>query len=61
MSNRLETSYFQRFRSLRPQVVFGFHTGLPKGRSNLSPWNWLTMAWGVLRMPSFDPMMMALC
>ena len=36
-------------------VIYGFHTNLPS-RTMLSPLAWARMAWGMARMPRFDPM-----
>ena len=37
-------------------VVFGFHSNLPMGNAMLSPFEWLSMAKKVLKMPAFDAM-----
>jgi len=41
-------------------VVYGFHTNLPVGSGLLSPLAWLKMAWGMVKMPHFDPMALTL-
>ena len=36
-------------------VVYGFHTMLPKN-GIISAWNWVKMAWNLMRTPKFSPM-----
>lgn len=41
-------------------VIYGFHSNLPKGQQMLSPYEWIKMLIGLVKMPRFDPMPMVL-
>jgi len=37
-------------------IIFGFHSNLPRGKSMLSPLEWIRMGKRMNQMPQFDPM-----